>query len=256
MSQVVLCAKNREGAGSSQARRIRRAGRIPGVLYGKSGKAISIDLDALEFTRGVRNISESTIVKVDIDGKSVDAFVKATQRNILDGTITHVDFYEVKSDVVVRARVSIHLIGNPVGVRDGGMLETPLHDIEVECLPKDLPERIEVDITELKANQSMHVRDITLSENIKLLSNPDRVIALVKFAKIEVVTPTEAELAAAAAAAAAAGTPGAPGAAPGTPGAAAAPGAPGAAPGAPGAAPAAGAAPAGKSGGSGGKEKK
>ena len=132
MSQVVLTAKNRQAKGSLEARKVRRSGRIPGVLYGRSGKAISIDLDALEFTNGVKSISESTIVKLEVDGKSHDAFVKATQRNILDGKILHVDFYEVESGVVLRARVTINLKGSPIGVREGGILEFPLHEIEVE----------------------------------------------------------------------------------------------------------------------------
>ncbi|MDR0624321.1 MAG: 50S ribosomal protein L25 [Treponema sp.] len=198
MSQVVLSAKNRQGTGSPAARRIRRSGRIPAVLYGRSGQAISIDLDAKEFVQGVKNISESTIVKVEIDGKSHDAFVKDTQRNITDGNIIHVDFYEVESGIALRARVSIHIIGNPIGVREGGILESPLHEIEVECLPKDLPERIEVDVSELKVNQSIHVRDIVLGEGVRLISGADQVVALVKFAKTEAAAPTEEEAAAAA----------------------------------------------------------
>jgi large subunit ribosomal protein L25 len=183
MSQVVLTARNRQKTGSGEAQKIRRAGRIPGVLYGRSGKALSIDLDALEFTNGVKNISESTIVKVEIDGKSYDAFLKDTQRNIVDGNILHVDFYEVESGVALRARVSIQLKGNPTGVREGGILESPLHEIEVECLPKDLPERIEVDISDLGVNQSIHVRDIPLSGSIRVISAVDQVVALVKYAK-------------------------------------------------------------------------
>jgi large subunit ribosomal protein L25 len=190
------------------------------VLYGRTGKAVSLDLDALELSRSVKSISESTIVKVDVDGKSYDAFVKDTQRNIIDGNILHVDFYEVESGVVLRARVSLHLNGNPIGVREGGNLENPLHEIEVECLPKDLPERIEIDISGLKVNQSLHVRDIPLGEGVKVLSAADQVVALVKFAKVE-AAPVVAEATAA---------PGAPGAAPAAGAAAAAPGAPGAAP--------------------------
>jgi len=205
MSQVVLSAKNREAKGSAEARRIRRNGRIPAVLYGRSGNVVSLDLDALEFSRSVRNISESTIVKVDVDGKAYDAFVKDTQRNIIDGNILHVDFYEVESGVAVRAKVSIHLHGNPVGVREGGMLETPLHEIEVECLPKDLPERIDVDVSGLKGNQSLHVRDIPLAQGVRLLSNADQVVALVKFSKAEAAAPAEVAAAAAPAAAPAAG---------------------------------------------------
>ena len=225
MSQVVLNARNRKMEGKGAARRIRRTGRVPGVLYGRSGKAISIDLDALEFTNGIKNISESTIVKVDVEGKSYDAFVKDTQRNIIDGNILHVDFYEVESGVLLRARVSIQLKGNAVGVRDGGILEFPLHEIEVECMPQDLPERIELDISDLGVNQSIHVREVPLSDSIRVISAADQVVALVKYAKEEKVeAPTEEEAAAAAAAAAtAAGTAtgAAPGAAPGTaPGAA------------------------------------
>jgi large subunit ribosomal protein L25 len=185
MSQVVFAARNRADAGSAGSRRIRRAGRIPAVLYGRSGKALSIDLDALEFVNNAKGISESTIVTITIDGQTRQAFVKDTQRNIIDGKILHIDFYEVEAGVSLRARVSVHVHGNPVGVREGGVLESPLHEIEVECLPKDLPERIDVDISELKANQSIHVRDLAVGEGVRIISNPDQVVALVKFARAE-----------------------------------------------------------------------
>jgi large subunit ribosomal protein L25 len=161
-------------------------------------------LDAREFAGRVKNISESTIVKVEIEGKAYDAFVKDTQRSITDGNILHVDFYEVESGVLLRARVSIHLKGNPAGVREGGVLEFPLHEIEVECFPKDLPERIEVDVSGLGVNQSIHVRDIALAEGVKLMSAGDQVVALVKYAKEEAVTAPTAEEAAGPAAAPAA----------------------------------------------------
>ncbi|MDR0670111.1 MAG: 50S ribosomal protein L25 [Treponema sp.] len=191
MSQVVLSARNRAGRGSAEARRIRRQGRIPAVLYGRSGASVTIDLDGREFSNQVRNISESTIVKVEVEGKTYQAFVKDTQRSIVEGTILHVDFYEVESGVALRAHVSLRLIGNPVGVREGGVLESPLHEVEVECLPKDLPERLDVDISELKVNQSIHVRDIKLGEGVRLISNEDQVVALVKYAKEETAAVTE-----------------------------------------------------------------
>jgi large subunit ribosomal protein L25 len=191
MSQVVLAARKRVNTGSGDARRVRRAGRIPAVIYGHSGTALSIDVDALEFTNGVKGISESTIVKVNVDGEAHEAFVKAAQRNILSGQVLHVDFYEVESGTMLRARVSIQIEGNPIGVREGGVLETPLHDIEVECLPKDLPERIIVDISGLGVNQSIHVRDIALAEGVRLISAGDQVVALVKFAKEESASAEE-----------------------------------------------------------------
>ncbi|MDR0463485.1 MAG: 50S ribosomal protein L25 [Treponema sp.] len=203
MNKVVLQAKNRQKHGSAESRRLRRTGRIPAVIYGRSGNAVSIDLDSVEFVKGTKGISESTIVKVNVEDKSYDAFVKDTQRNIIDGNILHIDFYEVESGVSLRAKVSLILQGNPIGVREGGMLETPLHEIEIECLPKDLPERIEIDISGLKANQSLHVRDIALGEGVRLLSNPDQVIALVKFAKAEAAAAVATDAAAATTAAAA-----------------------------------------------------
>jgi large subunit ribosomal protein L25 len=200
MSQVVFEARKRVGAGSSDARRVRRAGRIPAVIYGRSGSAVTIDLNALEFSTGVKGISGSTIVKVNVDGSAVDAFVKDTQRNILNGQILHVDFYEVETDKLLRARVPLHITGNPVGVRNGGIFESPLHDIEVESLPRNLPERINVDVSVLDVNQSIHVRDLALGDGVRLISGGDQVVALVKFAKAE-------EAASAAEETAAAGTP-------------------------------------------------
>ena len=202
MSKVVLQAKNRQKYGSAESRRLRKSGRIPAVIYGRSGKAVSIDMDCAEFVKGTKGISESTIVKVEVETKSYDAFVKGTQRNIIDGNILHIDFYEVESGVSLRARVSLVLQGNPAGVREGGMLEVPLHEIEIECLPKDLPERIEIDISGLKANHSLYVRDIPLGAGVRLLSNPDQVVALVKFAKAEAAAAVTADAAASTAAAA------------------------------------------------------
>jgi large subunit ribosomal protein L25 len=206
---VVLQAKNRELSGSLNSRRLRRAGRIPAVLYGREGKAVSIDLDGQEFMNKARNVTESTIVEVQVDGKSVDAFVKDTQRNIMNGKVLHVDFYEIERGKILRAHVSIRLKGNPIGVRNGGILEFPLHDIEVECLPKDLPPRIELDIADLDVNQSLYVKDLTLGENVKVLTPEDNVVVLVKYAKDETPAPAAATAAAPDAAGAAAAAPGA-----------------------------------------------
>ncbi len=191
MAQVVFAAKKRTDFGSGNTRRMRKAGRIPGVMYGRSGKALSIDLDGLEFSNGIKGISESTIVKLDVEGESHEAFVKDTQWNIRDGSILHVDFYEVESSTLLRAKVSVHVSGNPIGVREGGILELPTHEVEVECLPRDLPERIDVDIADLKVNQSIHVFDLKLGDNVKIITSGDQVIALVKFARADSASSEE-----------------------------------------------------------------
>jgi len=192
MSSVVLTAKGRTETGSAVARRLRRGGRIPGVLYGRTGQSVPLDLDEVEFTKGLKGVTVSTIVRVEIDGKGHDVFVKNTQRNIMDGKILHVDFYEVESGVAIRAKVPILIEGSPVGVREGGILEAPRQNVEVECLPAVLPPRIAVDISDLKIGHSIHVRDLPLGDGVKLLSPADKVVAMVKYPKGAAAAATEA----------------------------------------------------------------
>ncbi len=222
MSQTVLTAVSRNPATKGQVRRLRAEGKLPAVIYDRHGKSRSILLDGAEFAKAVSGVSESTILKLIIDGKSTEAFIKDRQLNWLKGTLLHVDFFEVEQDQAIRARVSIHLLGSPIGVREGGILEAPVHEVEVECLPRDLPGKIEVDVSGLGANHSIHVRDISLP-NVRILNSGDQVVALVKFAKIEAAPVVEAvEEGAEAAGEAGAAPAGAAGADPaaGTPGAA------------------------------------
>jgi len=213
MNQVVFTARNRADLGSRNTARLRKQGRVPAVVYGQGGASLPLDLDAIEFGKGIKGISESTIVKLDVEGTIREAFVKDTQHDIISGKIMHVDFYEVDSKKLVRARVPLHLVGVPVGVRDGGILENPVHELEVECFPRFLPEKVDVDVSELKPNQSIHIRDLKLGTDVRVLSSADQVIAVVKFAKAEVVVATETV---ATAAAPAAGATPAAGAAPAT----------------------------------------
>lgn len=198
MDHVVLTAQKRATTGSAEAARLRRSGKIPAVVYGRSGKAFSIVLDALEFGRKVKGISESTLLNLSIDGAEHEVFIKDTQRDIFKGTFLHVDFYEVEKGKALHAKVPVHVVGTAQGVREGGVLEAPLHELEVECLPKDLPEHIDVDVSSLKGNQSIHVRDLKLASGIKILTSPDQVVALVKFSKAEAAAESAAEAASAA----------------------------------------------------------
>jgi large subunit ribosomal protein L25 len=158
---------------------------MPAVIYGRTGQTRSIDLEASAFVSNTKNISKSTILTIKIDNETHEVFIKETQRSILTGNILHVDFYEVESGLALRTKVELRVHGNPIGVREGGILELPIHEIEVECLPKDLPERIDVDVSELGVNQSIHVRDLALSEAVRVISGLEQVVALVKFAKAE-----------------------------------------------------------------------
>ncbi|AEJ18946.1 50S ribosomal protein L25 [Gracilinema caldarium] len=196
MDHVVLTAQKRAVTGSADAARLRRNGKIPAVVYGRSGQAMSIVLDALDFGRKIKGVSESTLLNLSIDGAQHEVFIKDTQRDIFKGSFIHVDFYEVEKGKTVHAKVPVRVIGTAEGVRLGGILEAPLHELEVECLPKDLPEHIDIDVTNLKANEALHVRDLKLASEIRVLTNPEQVVALVKFAKAEAAAETTVEAAA------------------------------------------------------------
>ncbi len=207
MNQSVLKAVTRKETTKGELNQLRAQGNIPAVIYGGGQAATHVLLDEKEFLRVASGISESTILGIDIEGKKVRAFVKSRQRENLTNRIIHVDFLEVVSGRILHARVPIHLVGVPVGVRDGGILENPAHEIEVECDPDHLPEKIEADVSGLLANHSIHVRDLPAMNGVKVLSSPELVVAVVKYAK------AEAEAAAAPAAEGAAAAPAAEGAA-------------------------------------------
>ncbi len=211
MTQHVINAGAREVGTKGALNELRRNGGIPAIIYNRHGKTKALSLNAKEFQKSLEGVSESTIVKLNVGSESFDCLVKDRQIDWLHGKILHVDFFEVEKGVAMRAKVPVHLVGTPIGVRNGGVLENPVHEIEVECLPKDMPEKFELDIAGLEANHSIHVRDIVHADSVKLLSAADQVVVLVKFAKAEAESAAAAEAAPAAEAAApAAAAPAAP----------------------------------------------
>jgi large subunit ribosomal protein L25 len=192
MEQKMINAHSRTETGKSAARQLRLAGRIPAVMYDNKGKSEMVDISEKDFSKLFHSITESTLVAVKIEGKKdVVVFVKDVQYNILSNSITHVDFYEVESGKVLRTKIRIKFSGSPEGVRLGGVLEAGIPEIEVECLPKVLPERVIVDVSALQLNHSLHVRDIKLADGVKILTDPELAIATLKYAKTD--TPAAAE---------------------------------------------------------------
>ncbi len=224
MDQSVLTAVVREKTTKGELNQLRAKGQIPAVIYGGGESATHVLLDEKEFLKVASGISESTILGIEVAGKKRRAFVKARQRDSLTNKIIHVDFLEVVSGRLIHARVPLRLVGSPVGVREGGILENPAHEIVVQCDPDFLPEKIDVDVSELHANHSIHVRELPALDKVKVLSSPELVVAVVKFAKEEVVETPVAAAAPVEGAAPAAGAAPAVGAAPAA-GAAPAPGA-------------------------------
>lgn len=171
--------------GSAGSRRLLRSGRIPAVIYGKS-EHMHISLDAHEFTYKMRHFSETALLKIKIGKKDHECLMKTYQEDLIRGMITHVDFYEVTRGQVLRTMVSITLVGNPVGTREGGVLEQILYETEIECLPKDLPETLQVDVSNLGINHSVALSEVVMPDGVKLIDDHAKTIATVKTVRVEV----------------------------------------------------------------------
>ena len=175
MEQVTLAFQERKELKKSASRRLRVSGKIPAVVYGQEG-SVAISVDAHEFSQRFASFGEHTVIKLQ-NGKTVyEVLVKDFQDDVLTGHIQHVDFYHVSATKTLHAKVPVRLVGTSIGVRNGGLMETVSHEIEVECLAKDIPHEIKIDVTALDMNASVYVRDIKLADGVKILTNADAVI--------------------------------------------------------------------------------
>ena len=191
-----LIVKKREHLGSRETRRLRRQGIIPGVLYGR-GEPISISIEERELRRALTGASGlHSILDVEIDGTGAAhaSILKDYQVDKVRGGVTHVDLHEVRLDQTITATVSVHLIGgeNAPGVKEGGVLSQPLREIQVEALPLEVPEHIDLDVSHMTTGDTLRIGDITFQEGVKLLDDPDTVVATLT-APTRVVEPEEVE---------------------------------------------------------------
>lgn len=184
-----LNAQLRDNTGKSAVRAIRRTGRVPAVVYGHGDETRPLTIDAVELEKLVSTISvENTLIDLRIEGgKTTSALIREVQYHPVKPRILHVDLYQVHAGEKIHLEVPIRIHGTPVGVReDGGVLQEVLREIHVECLPKDIPEAVDIDIVELRIGDTIHVSDVDLP-NVKILNDPDLVICTV-------TAPTVADL--------------------------------------------------------------
>jgi large subunit ribosomal protein L25 len=191
-----LIVKKRESLGSRETRRLRRQGIIPGVLYGR-GEPTPIAVEERELRRALTGASGlHSILDVEIDGTGAAhaSILKDYQVDKVRGGVTHVDLHEVRLDKPITASVSVHLIGgeNAPGVKEGGVLSQPLREIQVEALPLEVPEHIDLDVSHMTTGDTLRIGDITFQEGVKLLDDPDTVVATLT-APTRVIEPEEVE---------------------------------------------------------------
>lgn len=199
--QPKLKATLRSQVGGRASRKLGRAGLVPANVYGKDVDNLSLQLDKREITSLLAHAtSEHILVDLEIDEKGGPvnrlALIQEVQHHPVRRDVVHVDFHAVKADEKIRAAVPIEPVGEADGVKNfGGVMEVAIHELEVECLPKDLPEIIRVDVSALGLNQSIHVRDLVLPEGVIPHANPDLTVITVAAPRVE-AEPTPAATAA------------------------------------------------------------
>ncbi len=186
MDKVVLKAVKRDVTGK-QVKAMRRDGQLPAVIYGRHLEPIAISLEAHAASLVMSKLSSSSLVTIDLEGKEYPALVRERQRNFIKGNLTHIDFLAVDLKEKIRATVRLEFVGVSGAVKDyNGVLVKNIEKLEVECLPTDLPERIAVDIATLaQIGNSIRVRDLAISDAIRILNDEDETIAVATSAKAE-----------------------------------------------------------------------
>ncbi|GAW91661.1 50S ribosomal protein L25/general stress protein Ctc [Calderihabitans maritimus] len=197
MEAVQLEAKIREGKGKGFAKRLRRAKFIPAVLYGKKIGNIPIQVGERDMEKLLSDFGRSVLVKLKVnDGDQsgeYDTLIREIQRHPLRGDLLHVDFYQISLQEKLEVEVPIHLVGEAVGVSKGGILQHGISELEIRCLPTQIPEAIEVDVSNLDIGDSLSVADLKLDDDIEILSEPDSIIATVVAPRLETEEDKEAE---------------------------------------------------------------
>jgi large subunit ribosomal protein L25 len=203
--EATLEAANREGRGKNEARRLRASGRIPGTVYGlkKDGAATatSVAVDPKEVLRILHSDSgANTLINLRLDGGETRVMVKEYQLDPVTHHLLHADFYQLAMDRAITVTVPIVLKGEPKGVKlQGGLLDFVTRDVQVQCLPVDIPEHIDVDVSELMLGQSIRLRDVAQNPKWKPVTDADVMIAHVVMPKAEEAAAVATEGAAAAA---------------------------------------------------------
>jgi large subunit ribosomal protein L25 len=182
MATATLSASLRHDTGKGVARKLRQGGDIPGVIYGRDRAPQSLSLNARDFERLIARVSAaSTVIELDLGGKSSRSLIREIQRHPFKRQILHVDFQEIVAGETVTLKCPIVYVGTPVGVRvEGGMLDQIMHELTNEVLPTAIPDHINVDVSNLHVGKSIHVSDLNLPAGVKALDDAGATVCLVQ----------------------------------------------------------------------------
>ena len=194
---IVIKAERRDVFGKNASRRLRKEGKIPVILYGASTDTIPLIIEKTDIFKILRSESgENTIFKVSLDADTQNAMIKDIQADPVTDEILHTDLIQIAMDKAIQVSVPIVLQGEAVGVKaEGGFVDVVTRELDVECFPKDIPEHVVLDISELHLNQSLKIEDLFAPEGVEIISDPDAVAVhiLAPTAEEEVEVPEEEE---------------------------------------------------------------
>ena len=184
MENVILKASKRNAGSKSEKNSLRNSGKVPGIFYMKEQESIPLyvtekEINPLIFT------SDTHLISLQIDGNEEhECIIKDVQFDPITDRVLHIDLLGLIKGEAFQLEVPVQLHGNPVGVKEGGIIQHSIHKLEIECLPKDIPQHIDIDVSNLKIGDAFHVRDLSL-ENINFLTPKDAVIVTITHPKVE-----------------------------------------------------------------------
>ena len=195
MPDIILAADPRSEFGSRPAGRLRREGLVPAVVYGLGNDPVTVTVPARELSHILSGESgANTLINLEVAGDSMLTLVRQIQRHPTRGELVHVDFIRIRRDVAVSADVPLHLVGEPAGVRDGGLLEQLVFSVTVEAMPGNIPVAFELDVSELVIGDQRRASDLALPAEVTTQLDPETVIAQVAAPRVVVEEEVEGEV--------------------------------------------------------------
>ena len=177
MAEVQLRVEKRDGTGKGAARRARAEGRVPAVGYGRGMEPVTVSVDRREFLTALNTEAGlNVLLDLQLDGDTVLTLARELQRDPVRGTVLHADFVKIDRSVAVEVEVPVNVVGEAPGVKEGGVLETQTTLLQVRCLPTDVPESIDVNISALAIGDSAYVSDIPPADKFEIITDPETVI--------------------------------------------------------------------------------
>ena len=194
MSEYKLVAENRSDAGKGAARRLRASGRVPAVLYGHGANPQHLSVDARQFGQALRtDAGVNVLMELEVGGDRHLALAKEIQRHPVKGSLIHVDFIQVRRGEKVHVSVPVHLVGEAPGVREGGIADQDLYQVNVEAEVTNVPEEVQADVSSLDVGDVLRVADLTVPEGAVILDDPEASVVSVVAPAVEAEPEAELE---------------------------------------------------------------